>query len=172
MYKITNTYSGEVEIYRDKVIKRYDYEHIYLRERHWLEQLKEFDRTPTIISTKDNEITMTYCGERITKDNLPEDWREQANYIISKLKEFNCAHNDIKPEEILVKDNKLYLVDFGWALEIGEEIPPYFPKGIGNEFSKGIHIFDDNYSIFKSIESLYKGCSESSIKGSFTPVMK
>jgi len=154
MYKITNTFSGEVEVNEDRVIKRYDYPHIFEREKYWLEQLADFDRVPNIICARDNEIIMTYCGERINKDNLPGDWEEQANYIISKLKEFNCTHNDIKPEDILVKDNKLYLVDFGWALEIDEEIPNYFPKEIGAEFRKGIHDFDDNYSIFKSIRSI------------------
>lgn len=154
----TNTYSGVITVNKDKVIKTFNdkpiQEGLLEREIMWLERLYDFDRTPNIIKTYDNSIEMTYVGKRITKKNIPTDWESQIEYISNKLIEFGCSHNDIKPEEILVKDNKLYIVDFGWSTEIGEKIPNHWSKGIGEEFALGPHNFNDLYSLRKSIEHI------------------
>lgn len=151
-----DTYSGTISINDTVVIKEFDEipisEGLLEREIKWLTILKDFDRTPNIIKTYENVIEMTYVGERINKDNIPKDWESQIEYIVTKLKEFGCCHNDIKPEEILVKDDKLYIVDFGWSTGVGEEIPSGWSMGIGDEFAYGPHNFNDLYSLRKSIE--------------------
>jgi len=85
------------------------------KETYWLDKLKDFDRTPSVVKKEDHEFVMEYVGEPVTSENLPDDWKEQVEYILEKLEEHGCSHNDIKREEILVKDGKLHLVDFQHA---------------------------------------------------------
>ena len=54
------------------------------------------------------------------KCNLPSDWEAQRDNIISVLEKNNCRHNDIKPDEIIVYDGKIKLVDFAWANELNK----------------------------------------------------
>jgi len=85
------------------------------RELHILDILSKFDWSPKVISNTDTSITMTNVGERINKYNIPFDAVTQMTNILKDLKSVNVEHNDIKDEEILVKDGKLHLCDYGWA---------------------------------------------------------
>ncbi len=85
------------------------------RELYILNLLSKFDWSPKVISNTSTSITMTNVGERINKDNIPFDAIDQITNILKDLKSINVEHNDIKNEEILVKDGKLHLCDFGWA---------------------------------------------------------
>lgn len=118
--------------------------------------LKDFDRVPDLITYSSSElsISMTYCGEQINKSNLPEDWIDQMLYILESLRDYNISHNDIKPSDILVHDKKLMLIDFGWATNIGAQIPENWPTSIGAEFKYKVKEFNDCYSFLKSIESI------------------
>ena len=57
------------------------------------------------------------CGERINNENIPDDWKKQLIIIHETLKRENIYHNDIKPDNFTIKDNKIYLIDYGWASE-------------------------------------------------------
>lgn len=153
-----DTYSGTIIVEEDRVIKKFRETAIRQglmdREAFWLTLLSSFDRTPNIISVNEDSIIMTNVGERISKETVPEDWKEQIQYIYDNLQKFGCCHNDIKPEELLVKDGKIQIIDFGWSTKIGESIPPDWPREIGDEFAFGIHTFNDLYSLKKSIDSI------------------
>jgi len=171
---IRDSFAGEVTVNKTTglVTKRYvresKHRHIprkmwehaqpcYDRELHWLAVLKDFDRAPNLVSNKDRdlmEFVMEYMGEPLTKDNVPSDWREQVQYILQRLKEYGCTHNDIKPADLLVLDGKINLIDFGWALDMGDEVPKSWPHCLGEEFRIGVHDFDDEYSLIKSIVSV------------------
>ena len=170
---IRDTFSGEVTVNKTTslVTKRYDRESkhryipdsmwhhaesCYTRELKWMNALKEFHRVPNLRAAipKDMMLVMDYMGEPLTKDNTPLDWREQVQYIVQQLKWYGCAHNDIKPADLLVMDGKINLIDFGWALGIDEEVPKSWPQCLGEEFRVGVHDFDDEYSMIKSIESV------------------
>jgi len=123
------------------------------REMYWLTKLSGFDRTPNIIDAKYPKIFMTYMGKRISLKTTPSDWEHQLKYIVSKLKQYNCSHNDIKPEEILTMNGRINLVDFNWATKISEPIPSNWPTGLGDErFRLGIHSFNDEFSFRRSIK--------------------
>jgi predicted Ser/Thr protein kinase len=114
--------TSHVNIYKDIVIKRVIKYHSYNtfeREVYWLTYLngKGYNWIPKLIKNNVTEktITMQYCGEKLTSLNAPEDWREQVNKILSDLKNENIKHNDIKNTELLVKDNHITLIDYGWA---------------------------------------------------------
>lgn len=100
-----------------KIIHYLDYD-VYPREKYWLTFFNSigYDWVPQLLSFDDHTHTlkMSYVGERISKDNKPEDWELQFKNILDCLERMNIKHNDIKYEEILVKDNKIYLIDFGW----------------------------------------------------------
>lgn len=85
------------------------------RELHILSLISKFDWSPKVISNTDTSINMTNVGDRINKDNIPDDAIEQITKILTDLNSLGIEHNDIKDEEILVKDGKLHLCDFGWA---------------------------------------------------------
>ena len=65
---------------------------------------------------KTKRYTITnYCGESITKENLPDNWKMQLKKIIIILKKKKIYHNDMILDNFLVKDNAIILIDFGWA---------------------------------------------------------
>ena len=126
----------------------------FYNEIKWLTKLNDSDITPSLISYDESLLTieMSYVGETLTKDNLPEDWKVQCDHILSELRKVNCSHNDIKPDDILVMDGKLRLVDFGWSTIIGDPIPENWPATIGDEFRYSLQQFDDKYSLIESIK--------------------
>lgn len=123
------------------------------REIYWLKRMQKYNCFPKLIGTYPSRIVMSYCGEPLCKENLPREYRVQSEYILKCLKLENCSHNDIKPENLLIKDGILHLIDFQWATEIGEFIPDSWPEKIGSKFRKGNHDFDDTYSMNKSLEA-------------------
>lgn len=100
-----------------KNVKFIDYQ-ILNREVYWMKYLNSrgYNWLPTYIDHDEGEntIKMNYCGERITKKNLPSDWENQLIKIMDDLKNEKLKHNDIKWQDVLVLDKKLYLIDFGW----------------------------------------------------------
>jgi tRNA A-37 threonylcarbamoyl transferase component Bud32 len=142
----------------------------YENEKKWLNILKETDVIAKPIHFDDNNkiITTEYVGERINKNNIPNDYEDQLNNIIKELEKHNCRHNDIKPEELLVMNGKIKVVDFGWANELNEDNPDYWPKLLGSKFKcviekdKDVNIinsnkgFDDKCSIIKSIKYIFE----------------
>ena len=139
----------------DKEVIQYKKYNIVDNEVHWLNKLHDFKHTPTVINRNKNKITLSYAGEPLTSKNIPDNWQEQINVILKKLKEINCSHNDIKPSNLLLLNNNLMLIDFQWANYEHEEIPSDWPKSIGGRYKHPKKI-EDNYSILKSIKSIVK----------------
>ena len=131
---------------------------VYENEKKWLNILKDTNIIATPLSFDDNNKTITtiYSGEKINKYNIPSDWEDQRDNIIKVLNNHNCRHNDIKPDEILIDQGKIKLVDFGWAYELNKENPDIWPKCLGAEFkcNKENLMFDDRCSFDKAILSI------------------
>ena len=128
---------------------------MYDREEHWLKKLSNSGITPKYISSNERckSVTMEYAGEYLTKQNMPKDYEEQIKNIIDFLTQYQCSHNDIKPSELLILDDRIKLIDFGWSTKIGEPIPKRWPKILGDDhFRYKVHNFNDEYSLRKSIE--------------------
>jgi len=134
---------------------RYIKYNIVENEVYWLNQLGDFIYTPNVISHHKTKLTLSYSGEPLHTNNIPENWEVQINIILNKLKEINCSHNDIKPTDLLVLNEKIMLIDFQWATKINEEIPSNWPDSIGGKY-KNSKKFDDRYSIYKSINSIIR----------------
>jgi hypothetical protein len=143
-----------------KVTKNWDNNtiNVYENEKKWLNQLKDTNiiATPIHFDDINRIITTEYVGEKINKYNIPIDWEKQRDEIISILEEHNCRHNDIKPDEIIVYDGKIKLIDFGWANELNKPNPNNWPEGLGCKFrcNKENSKFNDKCSFDKSIYSI------------------
>ena len=55
---------------------------------------------------------MTYVGKPLSKAIVPDDLRQQLRDIIRMLKRYKYNHHDINPENIVVLDGRLSLIDF------------------------------------------------------------
>lgn len=127
------------------------------REIHWLEKMKGWQRVPQIVERDQQSLTFEYAGEPLKRSNMPKNYRHQVEEIIKGLKRFNCSHNDIWSENLLVDQGVIKLIDFQWASEIGEPIPKQWPNSIGDSSSFGRHNFVDEYSIWLSIKKILEG---------------
>ncbi len=127
---------------------------VFEREVYWLQQLADVPFVPNLIQV-DNEtktIVTAYAGERLTRDNLPADWDIQIRTIILSLRAFDCAHNDIKPSELLVLNGRLSLCDFAWATQYGAPHPAHWPAALGEEFAlKRRSSLNDSFAIMRSV---------------------
>lgn len=98
----------------------------------------------------DGELAVEDCGELLTVYNLPKDWKEQLVQIIFELKESRIQHRDIKPDNLMIKDNVIKLIDFGWARK-ETDAPDTPPSCLGYPYRPSDR-FDDNYSMRKIIK--------------------
>ena len=103
-------------------------------EWHWkneikaLKLLKGKKHFPQLISIDQANriIYMSYCGDPLTVENLPKDWKKQCTEIEETLYKCKIYPQDLKGKDtnpkyphqknIHVKDKVIYLIDFGiWA---------------------------------------------------------
>ena len=99
---------------------------------------------PPIIYADSDIIISVYCGEPIAKGTVPADWRPQMNQILDDMKSRGVKHNDIKAPEVLVKDGKIYLCDFGWA-SVNEDFSVGVESICAKEKPHGIFIDKDAF---------------------------
>lgn len=100
----------------------------------------------------DGEFAVEDCGDILTVDNLPKDWKSQLVQIIFELNNAGVQHRDIKPDNLMVKDNIIKLIDFGWARLYSDE-PDNPPSCLGYPYRPS-DCYDDNYSMRKIIKEL------------------
>ena len=114
--------------------------------------MKAWEKVPRIIDCDEHSLTFEYAGQPLTRKNMPKNYRLQIEDIIAGLKRFDCSHNDIWAENLLVNKGIIKLIDFKWATQIGEPIPKNWPADIGDSSNFGQHNFIDEYSIWLSIK--------------------
>lgn len=91
---------------------------------------KKFNDTPTVppqtpkmIDYSPDTLVLEYVGIPITKDKIPVNFKNQLRQIASFLESHNCYHCDITPDNLLIFETNIFIIDFGWAVEINEN--PY-----------------------------------------------
>lgn len=124
----------------------YHYDPVILlrREASFL-RLLDGRRFPVLLEEGDDWFSMTYCGNELSKSNLPEDWRQQVEEIAAILDEAKIVHRDIKPGNVTVLDGRLQLIDFGWAIRAGE-LPYVCPRELCPDVPRK-HIYDNRAAL-------------------------
>ena len=132
--------SGSSDIYvihldNKKIIKKKIYrkpKEKFNKEVKALTILKDYKYFPKIlvINKEEYSIYMSYCGYKITFDNIPKNWEIQVKNIINILNQTNIVHGDINPGNICVQNNQIYLIDFGNIRFFGDK---FFEE---NDFNK------------------------------------
>ena len=115
-------------------------ESLFLNEIYWLKKLEKYNFVPKIldIDHENLSISMSNQGEKINNKNKPINWRYQLKQILKILKKINCFHSDIKPDNLLVKNKKITLIDFAQSTKITNLKKDIFLKK---------RIFYDEYAI-------------------------
>lgn len=137
----------------EKQIGRFAEFGILAREAHWLAALASAGIAPPLLASAGSTLRLGYVGEPVRRYNLPADWPAQAERILAALAAADCAHNDIKCDNLTVRDGRLYLIDFGWSTRTADPIPADWPQGIGRQHRLGIHRFDDRAAIYAALAS-------------------
>jgi SAM-dependent methyltransferase len=127
--------------YVSKINEKGKLEETELREIKFLQEMADSKLTPRVLAVKDNSYTMKYAGIPITK--LTD---EDIQFILSELKKYKVVHRDITPSNLRWNGQHIVLIDFGWAIHEGEDLPA--PEGLGEQF-KAPEGFDDEYSLKK-----------------------
>lgn len=112
---------------------------LFLNEIYWLKKLENYKFFPKILKVdyKKKIISISHEGAKISNKNKPSNWPKQLKKILLILKKNNCFHSDIKPDNLLVKKNKLVLIDFAQSIKITD---------LKKNIYKKKRIFFDEYS--------------------------
>jgi len=102
------------------------------------------------LPSNNSEISIEHCGDRLTIENLPFNWKVQLIDIISELEKSTIQHRDVKPDNLMVKDGVIKLIDFGWA-RFKDDPPDSPPDCLGYPY-KPSWGFDDRFSMKKVIK--------------------
>ena len=148
-YNLSNSTNNNYDIYIEKPYNPIQQQHMN-NEIKYLGVLKDTNIVPKIIYKKNNELFLTNCGEKINKNNIPDNWKEQIMNIYEILKYNNIYHNDITLDNLTILNNKIYLIDFGWANNI-----PSFPY-----FNINKKIIDDSKNMYDMFERIVNNSIE------------
>jgi RIO-like serine/threonine protein kinase len=124
-----NNYTSTIRINKEdniveKIIDYGEYTHeLFQREVYWLTKLACTGRVPKLLGYNivTHTIVMEWCGDVLCDENKPADAYEQLFDIHIMLLKHGCFYNDWKCGNLLVKDGKITIIDFGWCPKIKED---------------------------------------------------
>lgn len=136
------------------------------REGHFLSQL-ESDYFPRVLGSKSEGAYSIIILEKIQGQRLEEAISDinttperLYNFILhclqllGMLKQKGITHRDIRLDNLMVRNGKPVLIDFGWA--ISADLPYITPPGLGASERPKDGSFCDIYSMGKVIEKVNK----------------
>ena len=105
---------------------------------------------PKVFKASKDFIEIEDCGEELKVENLPPDWKRQLVDILCALKLYQVEHRDIKPDNLMIIDGVIKLIDFGWA-RFYEDDPDTPPDCLGHPYRSSWGP-DDNFAMRKVIK--------------------
>lgn len=130
----------------------------YENEYKYLNLLDKYDISPKVLESNKNSLLLNNCGEQLTFENCPSNWKQQITNIYHILKKENIFHNDIKLENFTVLNNKIYLIDFGWS---SQNIPSYPYLNLSSK------IIESSDSLDELFHNLFNNTSDLVLKMSY-----
>lgn len=137
-------------INEDRVLKRYTEQAVSFgladNEVKWYQQFNKFEgirHIPKMLDFTRDTIVLEYVGNPIPVGMQILNIKNQLRQIASFLESQHCQHCDINPNNLLVKGINVFLIDFGWAVETGQ-----------NPYQRWKHV---NREILKCIGTVYRG---------------
>lgn len=111
--------------------------------------------SPRLLNFSKATITMEFVGDTVSLENLPRDYADQVQYIVSFLKQVGVVHRDIKRDNLMVHRGRLKLIDFGWALDREE---PFYVSPIELSFSKNpLAVYSNGFGLKSTIAKIIRG---------------
>lgn len=90
-----------------------------------------------------------YVTEGKESNNIlftPENIYEKLTTVVKKLHNCGYVHRDLKPDNILVKNNEIYLIDLGFSTKISNK---YYNKKIGSILFSSYNTHSSKYQYRK-----------------------
>lgn len=120
MFAYYTSDSSKVFFLKKNIVKKVFLEKNFKKienEIYCLKKLSKYNITPNLlkIDLNNRSIFMDNVGERINFKNAPKNWKKQLRNILEILKREGIEHQDLKIDEILVRDSKIKIVDFADA---------------------------------------------------------
>lgn len=139
-------------IKRDRIRKTFEAEAEWAMEveLRCLQRLKGYPFFPKVLAVGESWFEMEYCGERICH---PSQLAE-LNEIVRILKKENIVHRDINRNNLLFHKDRLFLIDFGWAVIDGKQPRDYIPKRLGRGYYDSDN-FDDRVAAERLLRSTH-----------------
>ena len=103
---------------KDVIIKIFTTNIEFKKEVFFLNKLKQYGFVPNIIAMEKSKyiIIMTYCGDKLTKRNKPQNCHEQIAHI-ERVLALECVfHNDLETRNFVIdKNGKISIIDFAMS---------------------------------------------------------
>ncbi len=149
-----------VEIYENVVVKRripkrYRVKELdeLLRKRRTKMEIKLMNlarrqgvATPIVLDFDDDTIVMERIEGKAVRDVMNEDVCKKIGRDLAKMHEVNIIHGDVTPMNMILKEGKIYFIDFGLSfVDSGLE-----PKGVDvHVFFEALKAYYDDWFKFK-----------------------
>ena len=78
-------------------------------------------RAPKLLDHSKDTLVLKYVGKSIKKEKIPVNFKNQLREIASFLKSHQCRHCDITPSNLLIKKDKIYIIDFAFAVGLNQD---------------------------------------------------
>jgi len=102
--------------------------------------------TPIVLDVVDDTIVMERIDGLPVRDILNEEICKSIGRDLAKMHNMNIVHGDVTPMNLILKENRIYFVDFGLAF-IDSDIEP---KGVDlHIFFEALRAYYDNWENLK-----------------------
>lgn len=104
---------------------KFDIDLMFEKEVNCLKSLFGMKHFPFLLSYDFEQkiIILNYCGKPIKNNNIPTNWKIQADEIINSLEKNEIFHNDLWVNNLLVYKKILYVIDFGFGSFYKQDFP-------------------------------------------------
>ena len=133
--RVKNISRNNLKIYIDEnkeyIYKKYDNKNSYNQIYYYYNNIKNFSFVPKMEFLENNIIKEEYC-KPLYFYNKPLDYIPQMFNIYITLKKNKVFHNDIQPRHIMLKNNKIMLIDWDMVTVNKKKF---------NNYSRPLHTF-------------------------------